>query len=1338
MSKTNAVINGKTYYGVANMLEAIQLYKDVDSLSNPSDESKLVTCAWVNNPNSLLQIKQNSAIQYLPEQLVAYNDLEVKDLSGPIDFEDAIIEIDGVDVRNSDGKYTNVKLSVAESENTDIIVNDGEDVGDINRTITSPLQNSITRSFTFTNFKKGHVLRVQQNSAIHVPGNVNTNLSGNLPSITVKITWSNAVTSEVINTSSSSASYTNSTTSSSGTCRITINSLPDKQVNLTLGTDTTNAEWEYDLTVTMEETVPTAEKKVQMCPWENSEAKNKHLDFDDGTAASPKFSVFPAVSKATTVNKGEIDLHLVQSTGVTGCDAGSRQVAAPFPTSLQFWRIGLSHCIERVSNYKSTFAMNLKKIELFNYLTNSSSSTVTSESISSSNAVKETFQIPGNSSYSCITADCSEISACVTNGYAAKYSMPDPEREDSFGIYLKLNLDNNILPDSFSVPICSIVVTVQYSFTDLSISDEWIGQFKINLWYDPSGTVPLSESVCTYTTTDDVKLSLPTSMPFNVTQSAHNYDASTKTGQLIQASSPTQVAQRAFANLTTLKTIKLPSKIKTFNNSIFEGCTNLTSVSLPDSLNTVGVGCFKGCSQYKRFELTQSHTSDITCRSNIFENSGISQIIIDKTSGNLILDQQSFASCPNLTTLSINQHTKLSSIPKKLCYNTPSLAAFQVPYAVVSIGESAFENSGLSLCSLLTGSQIQSIDSKAFYKSNLAAMMFGNATNLKTLGASAFESSQLQQIWDIPSSITTIGNRCFAGTYISEITIPQKVVTLGGSGNNSPFIGCTRLTTIKWNAENFDKNTAPFANVCSQISSLTFGSSVKIIADSLFSKCNIPSLYLPSTLKTIRHAAFYSCSKIANDIIIPDSVTQIENSAFYASGMPRIVFSNNISELAAGVCFQCPNLKTAEFTNYNAICQTIGSQAFQNCTQLSIVKLPKTIHTIGPSAFENCSNFTFQTAAVDTTYASKYASSTNYIFDSVKIIKNKALHNTKWYKDHAATNGGWALMWVNKVFYRMTAKSVSSALNAVSVDLSQATCVTDDAFGYWDGTFGGGFGYVHGLTLPGNNCLYIGDGAFMGIEFVVGSGTYNPSSLQYLGGSAFEGTQFFSKFIAPVSLTYVGSNVFRNCKKRLTGLDFRNYKGETIPVGLCDGCSKLTIDSEFWPSTVKGIGDRAFQGIDVMYWNSLPTTIETIGNNAFHNISHSMGSLPSGWANNLTSVGNEAFRGVSLSIGNVVAPKLLSIGENAFRGSTITSFKPKRATGDERVYIGPHAFYNCDQLKTVWIPKNCYIGDQAFNSCGALSTVYFEGTQAEWNSLKNNTTGSNPLFKASIYYGQTW
>jgi hypothetical protein len=47
-------------------------------------------------------------------------------------------------------------------------------------------------------------------------------------------------------------------------------------------------------------------------------------------------------------------------------------------------------------------------------------------------------------------------------------------------------------------------------------------------------------------------------------------------------------------------------------------------VSLPDSLNTVGIGCFKECSQYKRFELTQNHTSDITFKSNVFENSGIS------------------------------------------------------------------------------------------------------------------------------------------------------------------------------------------------------------------------------------------------------------------------------------------------------------------------------------------------------------------------------------------------------------------------------------------------------------------------------------------------------------------------------------------------------------------------------------------------------------------------------------------------------------------------------------------------------------------------------------------
>ena len=60
---------------------------------------------------------------------------------------------------------------------------------------------------------------------------------------------------------------------------------------------------------------------------------------------------------------------------------------------------------------------------------------------------------------------------------------------------------------------------------------------------------------------------------------------------------------------------------------------------------------------------------------------------------------------------------------------------------------------------------------------------------------------------------------------------------------------------------------------------------------------------------------------------------------------------------------------------------------------------------------------------------------------------------------------------------------------------------------------------------------------------------------------------------------------------------------------------------------------------------------------------------------------------------------------------------------DSVTSIGECAFYVCFSLRSVTIPDSVTsIGDYAFSYCYGLTSVTFEGTKAEWNAIKKETT----------------
>lgn len=99
------------------------------------------------------------------------------------------------------------------------------------------------------------------------------------------------------------------------------------------------------------------------------------------------------------------------------------------------------------------------------------------------------------------------------------------------------------------------------------------------------------------------------------------------------------------------------------------------------------------------------------------------------------------------------------------------------------------------------------------------------------------------------------------------------------------------------------------------------------------------------------------------------------------------------------------------------------------------------------------------------------------------------------------------------------------------------------------------------------------------------------------------------------------------------------------------------------------------------------------------------------------SIGHEKLTSVTFAENS----RLESIGENAFYGGAFEEI----ALPANLQTIGMNAFYGCSNLKKIIIPvdtKLNSIGYQPFSGCHTDLTFYYQGTQAQWNALKEKQT----------------
>lgn len=390
----------------------------------------------------------------------------------------------------------------------------------------------------------------------------------------------------------------------------------------------------------------------------------------------------------------------------------------------------------------------------------------------------------------------------------------------------------------------------------------------------------------------------------------------------------TQIGRYAFP-WTACSTIQFGKSVRSIGAKAFSGCRNLNGdLTLPDSVQIVGDSAFAGCTGL---------TGTLTL------GNGLQTIGFN-----------AFYDCPFSGDLVIPDSVTMIGIQAFYCrpyYLPETQGTLTLGKNLRTIGESAFCESRYT-GSLTIPDSVVEIGERAFCDCGNLNGTLTLGKNLRMIGKEAFSGCAFTGSLTIPEGITEIADGTFSflyqssGMFTGKLTLPSTLKTIGASAfSYTDFSGELLIpdgvTSIGANAF---KECDGFGGT------LSLPDSVKTVGEWAFYLCKgFTGLKLSASLTKIEERSFAHMYGLKTEVVIPEGVTEIGESAFQCSHMPSVRFPSTLKKIGKEAFYFSLNCKIA----FPDGLEVIEDEAFALCNVKSAVILPASIKSIGKKAFDS-------------------------------------------------------------------------------------------------------------------------------------------------------------------------------------------------------------------------------------------------------------------------------------------------------------------------------------------------------------------------------------------------